>query len=61
MISNYRSKGFWVCRVLLSNGDAWEVEQCECEVSDGVSCGGQASHKLLAGYDNWRYAHYRYQ
>eukprot|EP00208_Stichococcus_sp_RCC1054_P005234 CAMPEP_0206139990 /NCGR_PEP_ID=MMETSP1473-20131121/7929_1 /ASSEMBLY_ACC=CAM_ASM_001109 /TAXON_ID=1461547 /ORGANISM="Stichococcus sp, Strain RCC1054" /LENGTH=623 /DNA_ID=CAMNT_0053533959 /DNA_START=71 /DNA_END=1944 /DNA_ORIENTATION=- len=40
--------------VLLSNGDAWELEQCNCRVADGISCGGQQSGKLLAGYEQWR-------
>ncbi len=49
-----RGNGVGMCRVLLSNGDAWELEQCDCRVSDGISCGGQPSGKLLAGYENWR-------
>lgn len=40
--------------VLLSNGDAWELEQCDCQMADGVSCGGQATGRLLAGFEKWR-------
>jgi len=40
--------------VLLSNGDAWELERCECETSDGISCGSHKTNRLLAGYEHWR-------
>lgn len=45
--------------LLLSNGDAWELERCDCAPgaagdSPDVSCGGTNTHKLLAGYADRR-------
>jgi syndecan 1 len=40
--------------VLLSNGDAWELERCDCQTSDSINCGGKATNRLLAGYEHWR-------
>lgn len=45
--------------LLLSNGDAWELERCACSPGDpgadpSVSCGGTNTHRLLAGYADRR-------
>ena len=42
--------------VLMSNGDAWELQHCDCQVSDSISCGSEKTDRMLAGYSNWRCA-----
>ena len=42
--------------VLLSSGDAWELERCDCMLSSDISCGGQDHHRLLQGYASGRSA-----
>ena len=41
--------------VLLSSGDAWELERCDCVLSDDVSCGGMEHHLLLEGFAGGRW------
>lgn len=41
--------------ILLSNGDAWELERCDCGYGDGINCGSRTSHRLLIGYEHWRW------
>ena len=40
--------------VLLSSGDAWELERCDCQTSTDVHCGGSDTHRLLQGYGAFR-------
>ena len=40
--------------MLLSSGDAWELERCDCVLSSDVSCGGQDHHRLLQGFASGR-------
>ena len=42
--------------VLLSSGDAWELERCDCVLSQDVSCGGMEQHYLLEGFAEGRWA-----
>ena len=39
--------------LLLSNGEARELERCECVQENDINCGGQSSHRLLSGYMRW--------
>ena len=45
--------------LLLENGDAWELERCECHNSADpnfpVSCGGTNTDELLMGYIFFRW------
>ena len=43
-----------VVQVLLSNGDAWELERCDCAEGDGINCDGKTTNRLLVGYEHWR-------
>ena len=36
--------------LLLSSGDAWQLERCDCEYSHDVNCGGSETHRLLEGF-----------
>lgn len=40
--------------VLLSTGDAWELERCDCSFSTDINCGEQATNRLLQGFERWR-------
>ncbi|KAL3155716.1 hypothetical protein ABBQ32_012737 [Trebouxia sp. C0010 RCD-2024] len=40
--------------VLLSTGDAWELERCDCMFSTDINCGEQATNRLLQGFERWR-------
>ncbi|KAK9824271.1 hypothetical protein WJX72_009086 [[Myrmecia] bisecta] len=40
--------------VLLTSGDVWELERCNCQFSADINCGGTTSHRLLQGFDQWR-------
>ena len=41
--------------VLLSTGDAWELERCDCSFSTDINCGEKDSNRLLQGFERWRY------
>lgn len=43
--------------LLLSNGDALELERCSCRAVPGVNCGAQADDTLLMGFVNYRLSH----
>ena len=40
--------------VLLSTGDAWELERCDCSFSTDINCGEQDTNRLLQGFERWR-------
>lgn len=40
--------------VLLSTGEAWELERCDCEFSVDINCGETDSNRLLQGFERWR-------
>lgn len=40
--------------VLLSTGEAWELERCDCEFSTDINCGEKDNNRLLQGFDRWR-------
>nr|QOL01263.1 putative extracellular protein TR9_068 [Trebouxia lynnae] len=40
--------------VLLSTGEAWELERCDCSFSTDINCGEMDSHRLLQGFERWR-------
>lgn len=39
--------------LLLSNGEARELERCQCVEENDINCGGLNSHRLVAGYMHW--------
>ena len=36
--------------LLLSSGDAWQLERCDCEYMPHVNCGQMDTNRLLAGF-----------
>ena len=40
--------------VLLSTGDAWELERCDCSFSTDINCGEQDTNRLLQGFERYR-------
>lgn len=40
--------------VLLSTGEAWELERCDCEFSVDINCGETDNNRLLQGFERWR-------
>ena len=40
--------------VLLSTGEAWELERCDCEFSVDINCGEKDNNRLLQGFERWR-------
>ena len=40
--------------VLLSTGEAWELERCDCEFSTDINCGEKDTNRLLQGFERWR-------
>ena len=40
--------------VLLSTGDAWELERCDCSFSTDINCGEKDSNRLLQGFERWK-------
>ena len=40
--------------LLLESGDAWELERCDCVLSEDTNCSGLSTHRLLFGFEAWR-------
>ncbi|KAA6418165.1 MAG: E3 ubiquitin- ligase LRSAM1 isoform X3 [Trebouxia sp. A1-2] len=40
--------------VLLSTGEAWELERCDCQFSVDINCGETDNNRLLQGFERWR-------
>lgn len=42
--------------LLLSSGDAWQLERCDCQFSGDINCGQMETHRLLEGFFTGRCA-----
>lgn len=42
--------------LLLSSGDAWQLERCDCQYAHDINCGAMSTNRLLAGFFTGRCA-----